>query len=455
MEKLLYAWFCRQRSRQIPISYEILAAKAKQFYAQSYGNDNFVASRGWIARFRSRHGLRALKICGEKLSCNESAVDPFILTLSNTIKSLNILPSQVYNADESALYWKLLPEKTLVGIQEKKAPGRKMCKQRVTFLACVNSDGSHKLKILMIGKAKNPRAFKNATLPVEYKSSRNAWMTTAIFHEWFHQSFVPQVRSYLKRKNLPAKAILLVDNASSHGHQDELVSDDGCITTLFLPPNCTALIQPLDQNAIRLTKMFYRKSLLAHILSSDEREDVCELLKNITLKTAACLLHNAWEKVSPHVLQKCWNKLLPGETANNLESDDDPDDSIPLSLLRQNILEIPKELATVSDMLNSLSQGNLTEQEIRGWIENDEALLPLEDTVMEISDDEEQQEISDLKTVKNEDAIKSLNVVLKWAEENDFPLNDILVLQRLKESAFLMHQKNVKQTKITSFFNKQ
>lgn len=64
-------------------------------------------------------------------------------------------------------------------------------------------------------------------------------------------------------------------------------------------------------------------------------------------------------------------------------------------------------------MLNSLSQENLSDEEIRGWIENPIA-------VKIISDDEEQQEISNLKTVKNEGAIKSLNVILKWAEENDF-----------------------------------
>jgi hypothetical protein len=47
---------------------------------------------------------------------------------------------------------------------EKTAPGRKTEKQRITFLACTNSIGNHKVKPLVIGKAKTPRAFKN--LPV-------------------------------------------------------------------------------------------------------------------------------------------------------------------------------------------------------------------------------------------------------------------------------------------------
>lgn len=64
--------------------------------------------------------------------------------------------------------------------------------------------------------------------------------------------------------------------------------------------------------------------------------------------------HNAWEKVSPYVLKKCW--------PNYLKSSDDPDDLILFSLLAQKISAI------VGDI-----------REIRGWIENDESLLALEE----------------------------------------------------------------------------
>lgn len=47
-------------------------------------------------------------------------------------------------------------------------PGRTASKERVTFLACTNADSTHKLKTMVIGKARNPRAFRNcASLPVE------------------------------------------------------------------------------------------------------------------------------------------------------------------------------------------------------------------------------------------------------------------------------------------------
>ncbi|XP_056636786.1 jerky protein homolog-like [Diorhabda sublineata] len=227
---------------------------------------------------RNRHSLRALKVCGEILSNDQNVVNPFLTTFKEKVRrQLNLVANQIYNADESALYWKKLPEKTLVSSQEKSAHGRKISKERVTFLACCNADGSHKLKMLMIGKAINPRAFKNADIPVEYKSPANAWITTKIFTDWFHQSFIPQTRRHLRSHNLSEKALLIMVNASSHGTVEELTSEDGRITTLLLPPNCTALMQPMDQNAIRLIKLFYRKSLLAHILSNNER---CYVGKN-------------------------------------------------------------------------------------------------------------------------------------------------------------------------------
>ena len=94
------------------------------------------------------------------------------------------------------LYWKLLPDKTFVSNAEKTAPGRKMEKQRLTFLACTNATGTHKFKPLVIGKAAKSRSFKNFKYPVGYEHSKSDWITATIFKNWFHYSFVLQVTFY-------------------------------------------------------------------------------------------------------------------------------------------------------------------------------------------------------------------------------------------------------------------
>ena len=48
-------------------------------------------------------------------------------------------------------------------------------KDRVTLMACSNGTGSHKLPLMFVGKAANPRCFKKVNktgLPVAYYSEK-------------------------------------------------------------------------------------------------------------------------------------------------------------------------------------------------------------------------------------------------------------------------------------------
>lgn len=192
MEKCLYNWFLKQRENHIPISGEIIKAKAKQLVKKIYHRE-FLASSGWLTKFKNRFGIRLLKQTGEKLSSEAGLVGPFKEKLAHTIKELNLPLDAIFNADETGLYWKLLPDNTYVHASETSAPGRKISKERITFLACSNATGKLKLKPLIIGKSKNPRSFRNNNLPVDYSHSKSAWMNTSIFRKWFFENFVPQV----------------------------------------------------------------------------------------------------------------------------------------------------------------------------------------------------------------------------------------------------------------------
>lgn len=184
----------------------------------------------------------------------------FIDEFQNEVEENGLNREQVYNVDESGLFWKSLPKKTLALAGEKDAPGRKVSKERLTFFPCSNAAGTHKLQLAVIGKSKKPRCFKNCVLPVKYYSQKNAWMSKNIFKEWFHNEFVPQVKEYLKKIGLPQKALLLIDNCPSQPPETDLISDDKMIYTKFLPVNVTALGQPMDQHVIYAIKLRYRKN---------------------------------------------------------------------------------------------------------------------------------------------------------------------------------------------------
>lgn len=202
MERALFKWFATQRANNLPITSDMLKEKAKLFHAKiQEKSGGFHASNGWVANFKKRHGIRRLKICGEKLSNKTGAVNPFLQKLNEKIADLGLEREQIYNADESGLFWKLLPDKTLVRSKETSAPGHKISKERITFLACTNAAGNHRVKLMVIGKSSNPRSFKNFTdMPVVYKGNKSAWMTMALFEEWFHRTFVPEVCTFLVLK---------------------------------------------------------------------------------------------------------------------------------------------------------------------------------------------------------------------------------------------------------------
>lgn len=186
MEAKLYKWFELQRSKNCPISSEIIKVKAKAIFDEMYPEKDenaFVASNGWFEKFKRRFGVRILTISGEKLSADLTNITPFIHRLRAKMHEMNISENQLYNADESGLYFRL----------ERSAPGRKTPKERLTFMLTANADGSHKVKPLVIGKSKKPRCFKGFNNPLPYANSKSAWMTRLIFREWFFNHFVKEV----------------------------------------------------------------------------------------------------------------------------------------------------------------------------------------------------------------------------------------------------------------------
>jgi hypothetical protein len=65
------------------------------------------------------------------------------------------------------------------------------------------------------------------------------------------------VQRYCEENDLEPRALLVLDNAP--GHPENLDSLRSLLPTevVFLPPNMTSLIQPMDQNVISNFKLYY------------------------------------------------------------------------------------------------------------------------------------------------------------------------------------------------------
>ncbi len=200
--------------------------------------------------------MRSITLQGEALSADASSVGDFRKELGQFIEQEGYALSQIFNADETGLWWKLMPSKTFVHHAEVQAKNFKKPKDRVTLMGCANATGTCKLPLVFIHKSARPRCFRSTTLPVSYFSQKKAWMDTAIFTKWFHEIFVPYVRKFCRENEIEYNILLLLDKTPAHPSKPTLQSSDGKVKTKFLPPNTTSLIQPMDQG-IFIRRVYY------------------------------------------------------------------------------------------------------------------------------------------------------------------------------------------------------
>ena len=170
------------------------------------------------------------KAQGEKRDADTPTSETWLKeTLPNILSRYS--ESDIFNADETGLYYRLLPDRSHVLKGENLAGGKKS-KARVTILVCANMNGTEKLPLLMIGKSKKPRCFRGCkTLLCTYDSNANVRMTRKIFESWL-KKWDNELR---KSKRTIA---LMVDNYTAHPPDIILTN----IKLVFLPPNVTSLI---------------------------------------------------------------------------------------------------------------------------------------------------------------------------------------------------------------------
>lgn len=199
----------------------------------------------------------------------------------------------MFNADESGLMYRALPNGTLARHGET-IKGSKSQKVRITLIFLCNAAGTYK-KVFVIGKSKNPRCFNKKSLPVPYYSNQKAWMTTSLWN------------SILSKIDEEMKEMLFVDNASCHKTTVKL----GNICVQYLPPNTTALIQPLDQGIIHSFKSHYRQIIIRKQLVALEKGlNLKQFVKAISVLDALFFVKRAWWLVTEETIKNCFRKVV-------------------------------------------------------------------------------------------------------------------------------------------------
>ncbi|XP_055855001.1 tigger transposable element-derived protein 6-like [Episyrphus balteatus] len=416
VETTLTLWFNQMRSQNAIISGIQLMSKAKEFALKL--NEDFEPTSGWLWRWKRRENIKYKKIQGELVDADTVGADLYQQeVLPNLISEYE--PCNIFNADESGLCFRALPNGTLT--KKGSTPtGGKIDKARLTLLFLCNADGTFK-KVFAIGKPKNPRCFKGKTIPLPYYSQNKAWMTSSLWSKLIKEFDNEMIRQ--KRK-----VLLFVDNAACH-KVDNLEIEN--VKIEFLPANTTSILQPLDQGIIHCFKAYYRQIIVRkQLLAIENGVTIKQFSKSITILRALMYIKRAWWLVKPDTISNCYQKagFLPGENS-------EPE--------VEEIWDVPIEPTIFEEYVqydnNVQCYGLLSEEEIIADINNEN---------QEEEDDIDNYE-EELEPPSFTEALKALTVIRKFIEHNNIDDGET---ERLEEKMFKYRFQNTTQTKITDYF---
>ncbi|XP_066274905.1 tigger transposable element-derived protein 4-like [Branchiostoma lanceolatum] len=298
VNKLVWEFFVDTRKRGLTACSGPMLQEAARKFAAELGVSEFKASNGWLESFKRRHNIVGGTVVGESASVSNATVEEWKDKLAQITRGY--APEDLYNMDETGLFFRATTTKTLC-VKGEQCSGGKQSKERVTVMLCSNMAGD-KEKPLLIGKSTNPRCFKNikkSSLPVTYDNNKKAWMTSAIFADW-----IKTLDKKMKRQD--RKIVLFMDNAPTH-----IGMDLSNIELKFFPPNTTSRLQPMDQGIIQAMKLKYRKLQLNRIVNElQENRDATgtDIAKKITVLDAIRWVDSAWKETGRDTIKRCFEK---------------------------------------------------------------------------------------------------------------------------------------------------
>ncbi|XP_030007197.1 tigger transposable element-derived protein 6-like [Sphaeramia orbicularis] len=399
MEKALFLWFSGARARNLPVTDDVLRAKGKEL-GEKLGVTDFAYSSGWLTRFKKRFVISNRVISGESAGIDPEAIDAGWRKAKTVIAKYK--PEDVFNMDETGLYYRMLPDRTLTLVTSTK--GIKKAKIRISLALTANATGTEKLTPLVIGHAQRP------------------------------------------------SHIVPVDDDG----QPKLTNVD----VHFLPPTTTSHLQPMDAGIIKAFKAHYRRFQVRHMIDAYDAGWPTEIQPNHAIH----YVKQAWNAITEKTIVNCWEhvKIFPDRTPA-ADADVEVLDPVPAPLQNDfgNMFECMAEMYTIppehamseSEFISvddGLSTGEeLTEEEIINIV-----VGPSSDPGNE-DEDADDIDIEPQRPPTSCEAKAALDVVVRFLESKT-PADGVMkkVMDISSEINNLI-KKSTKQSAITDFFKSQ
>ena len=322
----------------------------------------------------------------------------------------------------------------------------KSSKVRLTGLAASNALGEQ-LPMYVIGKSAYPRRFKHIkSLPCKYTNQAKSWMDSDIFTRWLKE---------LDRKMIAEgrKITMTVDNCPAHPHVEGLQA----VELIFLPPNTTSKLQPMDQGVIRSLKAKYRSAVVKLYIT---RIESGKELPKISILDAMKFMVQAWNRVSKDTIQNCFKRAGISKDAQTdaVEEIDDPFKSLQSDLDELRLLDpslVPDE-TTAEDYTDTDKNLVVTESVL---IEDEEILGQYRETLnIDVHDDtqENAEEVEPLKKPSRSEIYAAIELLQKCSlfEEEEVACKMRRHLEKFNLIYDETQEMKKQQTTIENFFDR-
>ena len=219
--------------------------------------------------------------------------------------------------------------------------------------------------------------------------------------------------------------------------------DDGEILCIFLPPNTTSVLQPMDQGVLEALKRHYKHDLLLCMLNEERvgSMNIAEFIKTINIKDAVLMSARSWDEVKEPTIAKSWKNLLSSSASPQQEVESDASQQGPEYTNMQSTLDtlnIPS--AERVDWLNS-------DNNVPGYHDySEEEIVALLREEGENNFNEDDEETA--PTASHAQACQAFEIVLVYLEQQPHvPMNATVLINGLYMKAVKKRYETQKQTK--------
>lgn len=443
IERLLFRWYIRQHEEfgAASLSDTELQAKARSL-ARRLNRPDLKITDDWLRRWKEAYGVKTLNLSPS--SPQAAAPAPNLQNsrdqspgaqLQRIIEDGAYQEEQIYFCAKTNLAWKQLPDKTLYNST---LGGANM--DSVTLLVASNRTGSHRLKLVCVGREWRPKCFRHVNMvnqPLLYVVGNNAEpypeLPPEIFLWWFYQEFVTSVIFHLRANKLDEKALLIVERSEYLPQEEDCVTVDGKVRLIILPRDDFSETGSCCLNHVAVTnelKIRYKAELLSGIALVKDETSVTNFIKKFSMKDMFVLLNRAWMSLRSEVFEKCWSKV---DSSSSFKTENEIFFSGEHEFHQQQLYELQW-------LAHDLGL-EVTDDDLKRWVQMEEP-LDLTDSSVKVETEQDTEESSNEEEPRIPsagDAASHLEQALLWMETEPFDPATLLlvkeVLARAKQAS--------------------